>query len=235
MTTHLVRHQKLTKRQIKEDPLVTAAFRGKEFWDEHGRTILIVVGALILAAVLGAIMIRTRHQAEERASGSLFRAEMAVMQGDYGSATQALKELVDNSPGTRAARRAMLLLGDSYAALANPREAATWYRKALDRAGSDATMRKASRLGLAAALEDNTQFAEAAGSYEQLAKEAGSDNERGRALLAQARCLLAAGQGKKADEVLRAILTLPDAEQPVTDAARVRLGELRATQNPKTP
>ena len=230
MTTHLVRHQKLTKRQIKEDPLVTAAFRGKEFWDEHGRTILIVAGALIAALVLGGLILNARRQAEERASGSLFRAELSVLQGDYQTASQALKELVDNSPGTNAAKRAMLLLGDSYAALANPREAATWYRKALDRAGSDATMRRAARLGLAAALEDNRQFADAAPYYSDLAKEPQSDNERGRALLGQARCLLAAGQPQKAAEVLQAVLALPDAEQPLTDAAHVRLGEIRATQ-----
>ena len=230
MTTHLVRHQKLTKRQIKEDPLVTAAFRGKEFWDEHGRTILIVAGALALAAVLGGYFVYARQQAEVRASGSLFRAEMSVLQGDYQTATQALKELVDNSPGTNASKRAMLLLGDSYAALTNPREAATWYRKALDRAGSDATMRKAARLGMATALEDNRQFPEAAGYYAELAKESGTDNERGRALLGQARCLLAAGQGQKAGDVLQAIVALPNAEQPIADAARVRLGELRATQ-----
>jgi predicted negative regulator of RcsB-dependent stress response len=231
MTTHLVRHQKLTKRQIKEDPLVTAAFRSKEFWDEHGRIILIVGGALVIALVLGWLILGAREQAETRASGTLFRAELSVLQGDYQTAVQGLKELIENSPGTNAARRAMLLLGDSYAALANPREAATWYRKALDRAGSDRVLRRAARLGLAAALEDNRQFADAAPYYADLANEATGDNERGRALLGQARCLLAAGQAQKAGEALEAILALPGAEQPLQDAARVRLGELRATQS----
>jgi len=52
MTTHLVKHQKLTKRQIKEDPLVTAAFRGAALWEEHGSRILIAVGGIVLVALL---------------------------------------------------------------------------------------------------------------------------------------------------------------------------------------
>jgi len=232
MTTHLVRHQKLTKRQIKEDPLVTAAFRGKEFWDEHGRTILIVAGALVLVLVLGGLVLRAREQSEQRASGDLFRAEISVLQGDYPTAVQVLKELVDNSPGTTAARRGMLLLGDSQAAMGNSGEAASWYRRALDRAGSDAALRRAARLGLAASLEDARRYAEAAPYYADLAKDAPSDNDRGRALLSEARCLLAAGQTAKGAEVLRAIIALPDAELPLTNAAKVRLGELQAASSP---
>ena len=36
MSTHLVKNQKMTKRQIKEDSLVTAAFRATEIWERYG-------------------------------------------------------------------------------------------------------------------------------------------------------------------------------------------------------
>ena len=230
MTTHLVKHQKLTKRQIKEDPLVTAAFRGAAVWEEHGRKILIVVGALVLVLILGGLMLRARSQAEDRASGDLFKATLAVQQGDYPSATQMLKELIDAAPSTDAAKNAMVLLGDSYAAQGNSREAATWYRRALDKSGGDRVLRTASRSGLAAALEDGKQYVEAAGAYADLAKDAESDNDRGGAMLAQARCLLAAGQGARAADLLRQILALPGVDATVTDPAKARLGEIQAPQ-----
>ncbi|HEY7728847.1 MAG TPA: tetratricopeptide repeat protein [Candidatus Eisenbacteria bacterium] len=230
MTTHLVRHQKLTKRQIKEDPLVTAAFRAREFWDAHGQKILIGIGALVLLLVLGYMILRARTQAEQRASGDLFRAELSVRQGDFPTAVQMLTELVENAPDTRAARHAMVLLGDALAGQQKPADAVTWYRKALDRAGRDRVLRDSARRGLAAALEDAGRFTEAAAAYAQIAEDGATDNERGRAMSAQARCLLAAGQRGKATEMLRAVLALPAVEQAVAQPARERLGELEATR-----
>lgn len=227
MTTHLVKHQKLTKRQIKEDPLVTAAFRGAALWEEHGRKILLAVGGIALVVVLAVLMLRARGQAEDRAAGDLFKAQMAVQQGDYASSVQMLKELIDSAPGTNAAKRGMVLLGDSYVGQGNPTEAATWYRKALDQSGGNHVVRDAGRSGLATALEDSHQYPAAADAYAQMAKDAPTDNDRGNAMLAQARCLLAAGQRASAVEVLRRILTLPGVDQTVTDPAKARLGELQ--------
>jgi TolA-binding protein len=230
MTTHLVRHQKLTKRQIKEDPLVTAAFRAREFWDSHGQKLLIAAGAAVLLVVLGYLILRARTQAEQRASGDLFRAEISVQQGDYPSATQVLTELIDSAPDTRAARQARVLLGDSYAAQQKPRDAVTWYRKALEKAGKDPILKLSAARGLATSLEDAGQFVDAANAYAAVARDAKTDNDRGRALYAEARCLLAAGQRAKATEVLRSVIALPAADLSVTQPARERLGELEATQ-----
>ena len=85
MSTHLVKHQKLTKRQMKEDPLVTAAFRATEVWERFGRMILIVAGGILLLALLVFFVSRTRTQAEQRAMGDLFRAHATLAQGDPAS------------------------------------------------------------------------------------------------------------------------------------------------------
>ncbi len=228
MTTHLVKHQKLTKRQIKEDPLVTAAFRGAALWEEHGRKILLGIGGVAIVVVLAVLMLRARGQAEDRATGDLFQAQMAVQAGDYASSVRLLNQLIESAPGTHAAKHALVLLGDSYIGQGNATEAATWYRKALDQSGRDRVLRDASRTGLAVALEDSQQYPAAADTYAQIAKDAPSDNDRGNAMLAQVRCLLAAGQSARAVEVLRRILTLPGVDQTVTDPAKARLGEIQS-------
>jgi tetratricopeptide (TPR) repeat protein len=232
MTTHLVKHQKMTKRQIKEDALVTAAFRATEIWERHGRTILIAAGAIVLLVVLGLFVARTRAQSEERAQGELFRAVLAVNQGDYVSAGPMLKELIDNSPGTNAAREAHRYLADAMMAQGKPSEAVTWYRKYVEKAGGNASAALAGQWGLAAALENEKKFAEAAAAYAEAAKRSSSDNERGRAMLGEARCYMRAGQTAKAVEVYTAVVNLPLAEQPIHDAANARLGELQAGATP---
>jgi tetratricopeptide (TPR) repeat protein len=227
VSTHLVKHQKMTKRSIKEDALVTAAFRAREVWDNHGRVILAIVGAAVLVSVLAVFVIRTREQSEERAQGDLFRAVLAFQQGDYVTAGPMLKELVDNSAGTRAAQDALRYLGDVSMGQKKPAEAITWYRKYLDKVGGDRDATLAGTWGLAAAQEDNSAFAEAAATYAAAAKASVTDNEKGRALLAEARCELRAGQNAKAIETYRAALALPLAEEPIKNAANASLGELQ--------
>jgi tetratricopeptide (TPR) repeat protein len=234
MSTHLVKHQKITKRQMKEDPLVTAAFRATEVWENFGRRILMVAGALVLVGLLVFFVARTRAQAEQRAMGDLFRAQVALNQGDPASASPMLRELVDNSPGTKAAREAMRLLGDATMAQKNPSEAATWYQKYVDKAGGDKDAQRAGYLGLGTALEDGGRFPQAADAYGKAAEVAMSDNEKGRAMLGQARSLARAGQSRKAIEVYEKIAALGGAEIPIRDAANMHLGELSVT-TPASP
>ena len=229
MTTRLVKHQKLTKRHMKEDPLVTAAFRGTQIWEEHGTRILLALGAIVLVVLLVLFVSRTRAQTEERAGSDLFRAEMSIEQSDYATAEQMLKEIVDSAPGTRAAQQAMQYLGDAYAGQGKPAEAVNWYRRALAKAGRDRDTKVASLSGLAAALEDRGDFVQAAASYEELAKLGTNDDERGRAMIAEARCLAKAGQTQKAISVYKEVLRLPVVGQDLLNAAGVGLGELSAS------
>jgi len=230
MSTHLVKHQKMTKRSIKEDALVTAAFRANDVWEQHGRVILTIVGAVILVIVLGVFVMRTRAQSEARAQGDLFRAVLAVAQGDFVTAGPMLKELVDNSPGTNAARDALRYLGDVALEQGKAGEAITWYQKYIEKSHGDHADVLAGTWGLAAAQESNKAFADAAASYAEASKQSTTENEKGRALLAAARCYLGAGQNAKAIETYHAALALTLAEQPIHDAANARLGELQAAE-----
>ncbi|HEV8128359.1 MAG TPA: tetratricopeptide repeat protein [Candidatus Eisenbacteria bacterium] len=234
MSTHLVKHQKITKRQMKEDPLVTAAFRATEVWEQFGRRILMIAGALVLVGLLVFFVARTRAQAEQRAMGDLFRATVALNQGDAASASPMLRELVDNSPGTKAAREAMRLLGDATLAQKNAGEAATWYQKYVDKSGGDKEAQKAGYLGLGAALENGGRFRPAADAYAKVADLSKTDNEKGRAMLMQARALARAGQNQKAIEIYTKVAAMSGAEIPIRDAANMHLGELSVT-TPTSP
>lgn len=228
MSTHLVKNQKMTKRHMKEDSLVTAAFRATDIWERYGRNILIGLGAVVLLGLLVFFVLRTRGQAEEKAKGDVFRAMVAVNQNDFTTATPMLKQIIDDAPGTKAARDAMLMLGDSYAAQRNPKEAATWFQRFLDKARGDAGLELAGYLGLGAALEDQGEFAKAADAYAQAVKRSPTVNDRGRAMLSQARCLLRGGQNPKAIEMYKATAALPGLDMLTRDAARLHLGELEA-------
>ncbi len=233
MTTHLVKHKKITKRQMKEDPLVTAAGRAMGIWDEHGSRILIGAGALALVGLLAFFMAQARSKAEASASVDLYRATLAMSQGDFASASPLLQEMIENEGGTNSAREAMLYLGDCFMADKKPVDAATWYRKYVEKSAGDQGRQRTGHYALGTALEDGKEFGPAATAYGEAAKQSKGVNDQGRAMLAQARCLLRAGQTAQASDVFKAIVALPGAEVPIVDAANFHLGELQAT--PQAP
>jgi Tfp pilus assembly protein PilF len=228
MSTHLVKNQKMTKRQMKEDSLVTAAFKATEVWERYGRNILIGLGAVLLLGLLIFFVLRTRGQAEEKAKGEVFRAMVTLNQGDFTTATPMLKQIVDEAPGTNSARDAMLMLGDAYAMQRNPKEAATWYQRFLEKARGDASLERAGYAGLGTSLEDQGEFAKASDAYAEAAKRGKTVNDRGQAMLSQARSLLRAGQNPKAIEVYKAVSVLPGLDVTMREMARMHLGELEA-------
>jgi Flp pilus assembly protein TadD len=109
-----------------------------------------------------------------------------------------------------------------------PGEAATWFRKFAESSRGNPEDALVGAWCLSAALESGKSFTEAAAAYADAAKRSSSDNERGRAMLGEARCYMRAGQNEKAIETYRAVLKLQLADQPIYDAANARLGELRA-------
>jgi TolA-binding protein len=143
-----------------------------------------------------------------------------------------LKELIDNSPGTRSARDAERYLAVVMVAQGRYSEAVASYRKFIDRSGGDAVATLTGYWGLASALETDKKFTEAAAAYAEAAKRSGTDNERGRAMLAEARSYMRAGQNEKAIETYQAVTRLALAEQPILDAANARLGELQPRPTP---
>ena len=79
------------------------------------------------------------------------------------------------------------------------------------------------------AREDRGDFVQAAATYAEAAKLGVNDNERGRAMLAEARSLGKAGQTQKAIEVYKEIQRLPVVDQDMLRAAGVGMGELSAS------
>lgn len=229
MTTHLVKRQKITKRQMKEDSLVTAAGRVMDQWEHHGNRILVVAGAIVVVGLLVFFMAQARSKAEVKASGDLYRATLIVNQGDFTSATPMFREIMDNQPGTNAAREAMLYLGDCLMAQGKAAEAVPIYRKFIEKSGRDRGRQRIGSYALGTALEDSKEFRQAADAYADAVKRSDTPNDKGRGMLSQARCLLRAGQSAQAIEMYKAVVALPGVEEAIVNAANVQLGELQAT------
>ncbi len=226
--------KRLSKRQIREDPLLVWTTRIEAYAEENWQRLLIGAGAVVVVILLGLYIRSSREKAELGASELLAQAQAQLWANNPAEAAQIAAQVIERSPGTRSARIAQLVRADAQLATGDYEGAIAGYRAFLDREKHDQVLRDSARRGLAVALEDAGQFAPAAEAYEALArdevKRAEKRDERP-GPLAASDLLSAARSRERAGDLERArvlydelVKTFP--KDAVASDAKLRLAEL---------
>lgn len=189
--------KKLTKRQLKEDPVMTTAFRWVGFTEQHLRALLIAIGAVLVVAGLFYFVRQGRSSAERSAATRLAQARAEIQQGNIESAMTMVDQILDRSGGTNSGREALLLRADGALLLGKNEEAIEHYGRFL-RQEKDPVLRASALRGLAGALEQSGQAARAAESYLEAGRQNAIGGEAAYDLMAAARAYRMAGDHAKA-------------------------------------
>jgi tetratricopeptide (TPR) repeat protein len=236
--------KRLTKRQIKEDPLLTWTVRIETYLEENLKQIAIIAGAVALAVALVFVWRGVRRGAEAEAAAKLTEAQFQLWSGNAPQALESAKQVIDQHGGTKSRRQAHLVRGDALLATGDPQGAMAEYKSYLDRVGGDRDLARVARRGLAVAAENAKLYAEAATAYEEVAREeerllperkkapASATTVKAEGvilqdLLAAARCQAEAGDTAKATALYDEIITRYGAEPQAADA-KLRRAELAA-------
>ena len=198
--------QRLTKRQIREDPLVTWTYNARAWVSDNMNRLLIGAIAVLVLVGGGMALRNSRQGAEESAAAQLARAQFQLWGNNTAQALELAEDVIARWPGTRSAVHSELVRADALLQSGRAREAIDGYSAFLDKT-KDESMRIVALRGKAAALEDSGQYAVAAGEYETLARQ----HDRGPVvaidLMAAARCRELQGDPSAAralyEEVLR--------------------------------
>lgn len=230
----LVVEKRLSRRQMRKDPLLTWTARGETYLEENWQRLLIAAGALALVVVLVLFLRNSRRNAELTASETLAQAQVQLWTGNPTEAAQIAGQVIERSPGTRSGRIAYLVRGDALLKMGDREGAATAYRAFLEQEKRDPVLRLSAKRGLAVALEDGGFFAGAAELYEELAREELAREAKRKErpggiaagdLMAAARCRERAGDLARARALYEEVVSkyLKDA---VASDAKLRLAEL---------
>lgn len=216
-----------SQRKTKlEDPGAELLDRTTQLWESQGRQILMVLGVIVVAVVVGFFVLRQRKTAEESAAGLLGEASIYYFQGDLPRAQQVAKQVVDQYGGTWSGNDAHRIIGDAAYWSGDFKTAVAEYRRYLakDRSGAlaDAVTRS-----LAYALESDRQYAEAATTYESLVGKMDRESSA-EFLAAAARSLRTAGNREEARKRLTRLVS-EFGETSYARLARIEAAEL-ATQ-----
>lgn len=215
---------RVDREALKHDAFFDFTSRATAFVSANLSSVLGVTGAVILAVVLAVFWSRSRTtkaiESDQQASVMVSN----LVAGQYQNCVDLANQLQNNYGGTRAAILADYVKGKAQLQLGSYQEAEQSFRSYLDKSSKAPFYEKSAQLGLAASLEGQSRYSEAAERYQTLAGHL-IENEADEAMLCSARAYRLAGDTEKARAVLQGVI---DKGQPSARQARIELAVLNA-------
>ena len=193
---------KITKRQIKEDRFTTFMLTTKDQVTANWQ--FIVVGAVIVVLTVVAIVyyINSRAARKEEAGRLFAQAMVDYRSGDRQVAILSLAQIIEDYGGDQVAEEATYLAGKLNYIDRNYPEATRYYEMYLSKYRKNLLYRAASIAGIASCLENQGEYAAAAGRFLEAAEEYPSGPLEGDYQLAAMRNYLEIGDIESAKERL---------------------------------
>jgi len=202
--------KKITKRQLKEDALVTSYVKITSFYERNKKNISIaitVVAVLIIAAI---VFLKNRADNSEKASAQLGEVFSLYDGGQYQQAIDGvpernitgLKSIVDNYGSLRAGNYARFYLANAYYHLAKYDLALEQFE---DFSPSEDVLAVSRLAGMGSCSEALGKYKEAAQDYEKAATKYPQDAGAAENLSNAARCYGKAGEKESAIELYKKV------------------------------
>jgi TolA-binding protein len=197
--------KKITRKEMKEDPLVTYYVRVQKFMQNYSKQVNIGLIAIVAIVVIGIFVIRSKKKADIIANGKLGIAEQYYAAMNYTRAIDELKAIIMTYSGTYAAGRATFYLANVYFEQNDFDNAEKYYQMYLDDYGTNRLLSASSMAGNAACLESRNQYDDAAVIYEKAGKKYSDLSQAPYYLKDASRCYLLAGDNESGKSVLEYI------------------------------
>jgi len=192
--------KRVTKKELREDKLVTSYFQARKYFEEHQGMILKIAGGAVLVIALATFWVMSKSGAQSEAAYELSMAILASQTGDAPALTDKFTDISRRYSGTESGDAALFYLGKLRTQEHNPAEALKLYEEFLRHVSKGSYLYPAALVGKAASLEDLGKPAEAAQFYLQAAEAPADAFAQGVFRLDAARCWMASGEREKARE-----------------------------------
>lgn len=210
----LTPRKRITKKDLKEDKLVTFYVNAQEWIEGHAR-LLTTVAVAVLVIIVGTYFYTTnRSKSKVTASAELAKAVRLYEQNDFNNAVSLLGQIVESHGSTGSGKLARYYLANALYETNEYSLAQEHFRRFARDFGGDDHLIASAHAGVAACLEQQDQFAEAAKKYESTTKQFPKAPLASRYLLRAARCYSLAGNSEKAEQLYDKLITdYPDSAE----------------------
>lgn len=211
--------KKITRAELKRDPLMETVYNIRHFWSAHQRRLNRYTVGLLIMIVLILVFGRWRSAKNDQAATVAGIATMDFGQGRYGEVINQVTQNLEEFGGLPAfgdavfiLARAELLSGDSLLARQH-------FQLFLDDYGANAVLTSGAWTGLAVIAEGRGQFAEAGKQYHKAYRKAPTRSLRRSNAIFAGRCFILAGRPAEALKLLRPLLEEDDLDLQTSNRA----------------
>jgi len=211
--------KRISKKDLKEDKLVTYYFQVQDWLEVNAK---LVYGALAIIIVLdGAFTYyeNSQEKAEQLASVDLSKAVRVYEASDYSNAITLFSNLVEEYGSTSSGKLGKFYLANSFYKIGDYTNAKEYFKKSVSGLKTDDHLAAAAAAGVAACLEQEENYSEAAKTFENVAKKYPETPLASQYVFKAARCYQLAENTDKAASLYDKIINdYSDDEQTVQDA-----------------
>jgi tetratricopeptide (TPR) repeat protein len=202
--------KKISKKEMKEDALITSYVKATTFYEENKKNFNIGITALIVIVAAGFFFVKNRNADNEKATTELAKVYSYYDNGQYQNAIDGVRErnivglkaIADEYGGTRAGSMAKLYLGNCYYALGKFSDALKEYEDF----SPDGELLTVSRYaGISSCNEALGNYKDAAEGFEKAATKYANDLNAAENFNAAARNYASAGMKEQALELYKKI------------------------------
>jgi tetratricopeptide (TPR) repeat protein len=170
----LTKKKKLSKKEIKEDKLVSFMYKVENFYEDYKSKIVLYGIILVVAAAVAYYYIGQQKVSNEEAGIELARvmtifdsgSYLEAIEGRQGTNIKGLKQIVDEYGSTENGETAKIYLANAYAYLGNYEEAFKYFE---DYSGSIDIYKATALAGMAGYYASKNDYRKAAELYKEAA------------------------------------------------------------------
>ena len=224
---------KITKHQMKEDKLVTIAFRFTEFIQKRSKEFLIAGAAVVVVVLIVLFLISSNRSRNQKAAELLGKARVELESGEFQNGLADLQDVLRRYGGTKAAAEARYLLANSYYYSRDYDQALRYFQDFIKKySKADPMVLSGALAGVADCYMQKGVFEPAAEYYLKAAEKSSDEFSAPDYLLSAAQAYKQANQPDKAKELYERIIQKYPAAKNVS-SVRMELAELSKTQEKK--
>lgn len=202
--------KKITKKEIKEDKLVTSYFEATTWYEANKKIVNGVLGGIVVLAIVIVAYMNNVNANNLKANTELGKVISYYDQGKYDVAIsgnlqeniRGLQSIVDDYGSTKSGELAKFYLANAYFAQANYDKALQYF---LSVSVSDEMITASALAGAASCYEAKNDYEKAASSFEKAAFQSTKDVNAAENMFHAARNYLTAGKKEKAAELFKKV------------------------------
>lgn len=198
--------KKITRKELKRDPLMETLYRLRHWWLEHRTQVSRYGGIGLVVVVLVFLVFRWRASQNEKAVAVVGMAFVEYGQGNYSTVITLLNAHVDEYSGLKSFGNGLYLLARSELFVGDTTGAEEHYHRYLDDYGNDPLIKAGALMGLGIIAEGRGQYSDAAELFKKANRSAPTASLKQQYAIYAGRNYILSEQPAEALDILQPIL-----------------------------